>query len=149
MKSLKFNEGLESFMVNDDPGRVIYFNPADPEIINRLLNMQKSFQDYKPEVDIELNPDGSAKSEIEKEAAYIAEFTKAMRKAINDVFNADMFDTIFNGQSPLCIVGPRGKEKYLFEEVIDALIGIINPAIEAYNRKSEKKTNKYLQDIKK
>lgn len=149
MKSLKFNEGLESFMVNDDPGRVIYFNPADPEIVNRLLNMQKSFQDYKPEEDIELNPDGTPKGEIEKEAAYIAEFTKAMRKAINDVFNADMFDTIFNGQSPLCIVGSKGKEKYLFEEVIDALIGIINPAIEAYNRKSEKKTNKYLQDIKK
>lgn len=147
MKSLKFNEGLESFMINDDPARVIYFNPADPEIINRLLKMQKDFQDYKPEEDIELNPDGSPKGELEKEAAYVAEFTKAMRKAINDVFNADMFDTIFNGQSPLCIVGPRGKEKYLFEEVIDALMGLMGPAIEAYNRKSEKKMNKYLGDI--
>lgn len=147
MKSLKFNEGLESFMINDDPARVIYFNPADPEIINRLLKMQKDFQDYKPEEDIELNPDGSPKGEIEKGAAYIAEFSKAMRKAINDVFNADMFDTIFNGQSPLCIVGPRGKEKYLFEEVIDALMGLMGPAIEAYNRKSEKKMDKYLGDI--
>lgn len=147
MKSLKFNEGLESFMVNEDPGRVIYFNPADPEIINRLLNMQKSFQDYKPEEDIELNPDGTPKGKIEKEAAYIAEFTKAMRKAINDVFNADMYDTIFNGQSPLCIVGPRGKEKYLFEEILDALTSIMTPAVEAYNRKSEKKMGKYLGDI--
>ena len=147
MKSLKFNEGLESFMVNDDPGRVIYFNTADPEIINRLLKMQSDFKDYKPEEDIELKPDGSPKDELEKEAAYVAEFTKAMRKDINDVFNADMFDTIFNGQSPLCIVGTRGKEKYLFEEVIDALMGIMGPAIEAYNRKSEKKMNKYLGDI--
>ena len=149
MKSFKFNEGLESFMVNDDPGRVIYFNPADPEIINRLLNMQNSFQDYKPDGDIELNPDGSPKSEIEKDAAYVAEFTKVMRKAFNYAFNANIIDIIFNGQSPLCIVGARGKEKYLFEEVTDALIGIVGPAFEAYNRKSEKKVNKYLGDIEK
>ncbi len=147
MKSLKFNEGLESFMVNNDPGRVIYFNPADPEIINRLLNMKKSFQDYKLTEDIELNPDGSPKDEIEKGGAYVAEFANVMRKAFNDAFNADIFDVIFNGQSPLCIVGSRGKEKYLFEEITDALIGIMRPAIEAYNRKSEKKMNKYLGDI--
>ena len=34
MRSLNFNDGYESFMVNDDPNRVIRFNPADPEIIN-------------------------------------------------------------------------------------------------------------------
>ena len=38
MRSLNFNDGYESFMVNDDPNRVIRFNPADPEIINRVLN---------------------------------------------------------------------------------------------------------------
>lgn len=30
MRSLNFNDGYESFMVNDDPNRVIRFNPADP-----------------------------------------------------------------------------------------------------------------------
>lgn len=147
MKSLKFNEGFESFMVNDDPARVIRFNPADPEIINRLLVLQEKFQSYKPSENIELNPDGSPKGDLEKGAAYIAEFKRMLRDAINEVFNADLYDVIFNGQSPLCIVGTKGKEKYLFEEVTDALLGIMQPAIAEYNKKNQQKVNRYLGDI--
>lgn len=148
MKSLKINEGLEEFMVNDDPARVVRFNTADPEIINRILAMEAEFKNYKMDDDIELNPDGSPKGDMEKSAAYIGEFAKAMRKAINDIFNADVYDVLFNGQSPLCIVGSKGKEKYLFEEIIDALLGIMQPAMAEYSRKNEKKMNKYLGDIK-
>lgn len=148
MKSLKINEGLEEFMVNDDPARVVRFNTADPEIINRILEMEAGFKNYKLDDDIELNPDGSPKGDMEKSAAYIGEFSKAMRKAINDIFNADVYDVLFNGQSPLCIVGSKGKEKYLFEEIVDALLGIMQPAMAEYSRKNEKKMNKYLGDIK-
>ena len=148
MKNLKINEGLEEFMVNDDPARVVRFNTADPEIINRILAMEAGFKNYKLDDDIELNPDGSPKGDMEKSAAYIGEFSKAMRKAINDIFNADVYDVLFNGQSPLCIVGSKGKEKYLFEEIIDALLGIMQPAMAEYSRKNEKKMNKYLGDIK-
>lgn len=147
MKKLSFNEGYESFRVNDDPNRIVRFNPADPEIMNRLLNLQKEFGEYKPEEDLELNPDGSPKGNLEKGAAFVGEFTRAMRKAVNGIFNADVYDTLFNGQSPLCIVGPKGREKYLFEEIVDALIGVVNPAIEAYAAKSQGKLDKYLGDV--
>lgn len=135
-------------MVNNDPARVVRFNPADPEIVNRLLNMQKDFKNYKISNDIELNPDGSPKGDLEKGAAYIGEFSRAMRKAINDVFNADVYDILFNGQSPLCIVGPRGNEQYLFEGVVDALTEVMQPAIDEYNKKAKKRMNKYLGDLK-
>lgn len=144
MKNLSFNDGYESFTVNEDPNRVIRFNPADPEIINRLLNLKKEFQNYKPETDFELNPDGTPRSEIEKEGAFVAEFTTAMRKAFNGIFNSDVYDTIFNGQSPLCIVGAKGKEQYLFEAVLDGLIEIIQPAVKAYNKKNQSRMSKYL-----
>ncbi|MBF1013915.1 MAG: hypothetical protein HXK78_01720, partial [Lachnospiraceae bacterium] len=77
MKNLSFNDGRESFTVNDDPDRVIRFNPADPEIINRILKMQKDFENYSVPEDVELNPDGTAKSGLEKDGAYIADFTSA------------------------------------------------------------------------
>ena len=48
MKSLLFDDGYESFAVNDDPARIIRFNPADPEIINRVLDVQRHFKDYSP-----------------------------------------------------------------------------------------------------
>lgn len=143
MKSLSFNDGRESFMVNDDPNRVIRFNPADPEIINRILNVQKVFQDYKVPEGIELNPDGSPKNAMERDGAYVAEFTKAMREAFNGIFNADVYDTIFDGQSPICIVNG----KYLFEGVLNGLKLIMKPAVEKYAKENQKKMDKYLGDL--
>lgn len=143
MKSLLFDDGYESFMVNDDPDRVIRFNPADPEVINRVLNVRDQFHDYQIPKGIELNPDGSPKNDMERDGAYVAEFSSAMRKAFNGIFNADVYDTIFAGQSPLCIVG----QKYLFEGVLDGLITLMKPAVEEYNRKNKQKIGKYLGDI--
>ena len=143
MKSLSFNDGRESFMVNDDPNRVIRFNPADPEIINRILDVQKMFQDYRIPDDIELNQDGSPKNAMERDGAYVSEFTKSMRKAFNSVFNADVYDTVFDGQSPLCIVNG----KYLFEGVLDGLKDIVEPAVKEYAKENQKKMDKYLGDL--
>lgn len=143
MKNLSFNDGKESFKINNDSNRVIRFNPADPEIINRILGVQKDFQNYTLDESIELNPDGTPKSGLEKEGAYVAEFTKTMRKIFNDIFNSDVYDIIFDGQSPFCIVG----QKYLFEEVLDGLINIMQPAIDKYTKENDKKMRVYLKDV--
>ncbi|MDD3253827.1 MAG: hypothetical protein PHV18_14865 [Lachnospiraceae bacterium] len=145
MKNLSFDDGYESFTVNDDPNRVIRFNPADPEIINRVLEVRNMFQSYQPPDNIELNPDGTTKGDLETSGAYIAEFTKAMREAFNGIFLSDVYDTIFAGQSPLCIVG----QKYLFEGVLDGLLKLMKPAVEAYGKKNEQKLGKYLKDVAK
>lgn len=148
MKGLSFNEGYERFMINDDPGRVIRFNPADPEIINRILKIQEVFGTYQVPEDIELNPDGSPKNDMEKEGAYITEFTSKMRAAFNDIFNADVYDILFDGQSPLCIVG--AEPRYLYEEILDALKEQMSPAMEAYREKNKaltEKMEKYLGDV--
>lgn len=143
MKSLVFDDGYESFAVNGDLTRVIRFNPADPEILNRLLDVRKKFQNYQVPENIELNPDGSPKSDLEVDAAYVAEFSNAMRMAFDGIFNSEVYDTIFNGQSPLCIV----KGRYLFERVMEGLFNIMSPALEAYNKENQKKMGKYLSDL--
>lgn len=145
MKSLLFDDGYESFAVNDDPSRIIRFNPADPEIINRVLRVQEMFHNYQIPEGIELNPDGSPKSDMEKDGAYVAEFSGAMRAAFNDIFLSDVYDTIFAGQSPLCIVG----QKYLYEGVLEGLLVLMKPAVEEYARKNREKSRKYLEDIEK
>lgn len=141
--NLSFDDGYKSFTVNDDPARVIRFNPADPEIINRVLGVREMFQDYQVPEGIELNPDGSPKGDIEKDGAYVAEFSSAMRKAFNGIFLSDVYDTIFAGQSPLCIIG----QEYLYVVVLNALIALMKPAVEEYNKKNRQKMNKYLGDI--
>lgn len=145
MRSLSFDDGYESFMVNDDPERVIRFNPADPEILNRALNVKKVFESYEVPEGIELNQDGTPKDDMEVSATYVAEMTGAMRKAFNDIFLSDVYDTIFAGQSPLCIP----KDKYMFEGVLDGLIELMKPAVEEYARKNNEKMKKYLEDVDK
>lgn len=144
MMNLSFDDGFKSFTVNGDKNRVIRFNPADPEIVNRILNAQKMFADYKVPEGIELNPDGTAKGDLEVAAAYTAEVSEAMRKAFNGIFNSNVYDTIFNGQSPLCIVSGR----YLFEGVLDGLLKIIKPETDAYQKKMQERMEKYLGDVK-
>lgn len=146
MQNLSFNDGRKSFTVNEDPNRVIRFNPADPEILNRILHLQHRFMNYQPPENIELNPDGSPKSGMEKDAAYIAEFTNVMRGAFNDIFNANVYDIVFDGQSPLCVVN----DQYLFMVVLDAFKELLTPAIEEYNaqrQKADAHMKKYLEDL--
>ena len=68
-----------------------------------------------------------------------------MKKAFNSIFLSDVYDTIFAGQSPLCIIG----NKYLFEGVLDGLLRLMKPAVEEYSRKNRQKMGKYLGDIEK
>ena len=66
-----------------------------------------------------------------------------MRMAFDGIFNSEVYDTIFNGQSPLCIV----KGRYLFERVMEGLFNIMSPALETYNKENKKKMGKYLRDL--
>lgn len=142
--NLVFDDGFKSFTINGDPARTIRFNPADPGIVTRLLDLQKKMASYQPEQDIEVNPDGTPKSEIEQAATIIAEFSNVIRTALNETFDADVYDTIFGKQSPLCVVGPKGGEKHLFEAVIDGLVEIMQPAFEEYARINNSKMQKYM-----
>ena len=144
MGNLSFDDGYKSFTVNGDPNRVIRFNPADPEIINRLLDLKKKFENYQVPEGLELNPDGTPKNDMEREGAYVAEFSEAMRQAFNETFNSDIYDVIFNGQSPLCM--PKGE--YLFVTVLGKLVDLMEPEMKAYREKNQKKMQKYLGDVK-
>lgn len=148
MKNLSFDDGRQSFTINGDPNRVIRFNPADPEIINRYLDLQKVYEGYQLPDDIELNPDGTPKSGMEKDGAYLTEFKNTMKRSFNDVFNADVYDKLFDGQSPLCIVGEE--PQYLYMAVLECLRDAMEPAMKNYRDKNQelaKKMNKYLGDL--
>ena len=99
------------------------------------MSVQSEFGAYQIPEGIELNPDGSPKTDLEKNGAYVAEFTAAMRKAFNGIFNADVYDTIFAGQSPLCIIG----QNYLFEEVLNGLLELMQPAVKPITKRTERR----------
>ena len=96
---------------------------------------------------IELNPDGTLVVEDEEESAELRGFEDVLRRELNYVFNADVYDTIFSGQSPLCTVG---KEKmFLFEAVLQSVTPIIEEEIEAFSSASQARVEKYTEGYRK
>lgn len=148
MRSINFDDGFKSFCINGDENRVIRFNPGDLNMRVRVEEAQKRIRKWEGSLKaIELNPDGTLVVEDEEESAELRGFEDMLRRELNYVFNADVYDTIFSGQSPLCTVG---KEKmFLFEAVLQSVTPIIEEEIEAFSSASKARVEKYTEGYRK
>ncbi len=148
MRSINFDDGFKSFCINGDENRVIRFNPGDLNMRVRVEEAQKSIRKWEGSLKaVELNPDGTLVVEDEEESAELRGFEDMLRRELNYVFNADVYDTIFSGQSPLCTVG---KEKmFLFEAVLQSVTPIIEEEIEAFSSASQARVEKYTKGYRK
>ncbi|WP_368373622.1 hypothetical protein, partial [[Clostridium] symbiosum] len=131
-----------------DENRVIRFNPGDLNMRVRVEEAQKRIRKWEGSLKaIELNPDGTLVVEDEEESAELRGFEDMLRRELNYVFNADVYDTIFSGQSPLCTVG---KEKmFLFEAVLQSVTPIIEEEIEAFSSASQARVENYTKGYRK
>lgn len=148
MRSINFDDGLKSFAINGDENRVIRFNPGDLNMRVRAEEAQKRIRKWEGSLKtIELNPDGTPAEDDEETSAELRGFEDMLRRELNYVFNADVYDTIFAGQSPLCIVG---KEKqFLFEAFLLSAMPIIEEEIEAFTSASQARVDKYTKEYRK
>lgn len=148
MRSINFDDGFKSFCINGDENRVIRFNPGDLNMRVRVEEAQKRIRKWEGSLKaIELNPDGTLVVEDEEESAELRGFEDMLRRELNYVFNADVYDTIFSGQSPLCTVG---KEKmFLFAAVLQSVTPIIEEEIEAFSSASQARVENYTKGYRK
>lgn len=148
MKNLNFNEALMSFSINGDENRVISFNPGDPNLMSRAVKTQKRLSEKQDEMkEIQLNRDGTPADETEEVVIALEEFESLVREEINYIFNSDVYDIVFNGQSPLCIVG--NEKNFLFEEFINSTLPFIEKEMKSFNSASKNRINKYTKEYNK
>ena len=144
MQSINFDDGYKSFAINNDESRVIRFNPSDPNQIKRYNESLKNMMATKEKIgdDIKLFPDGTIKEakDIEATAALLDEADNIIRENINLMFNSNVYDTVFAGQSPFTMV----KGKYLLEHFLLAVEPIIRQSAGEAAAASERRMNKYL-----
>ena len=142
MRSINFDDGLKSFAINGDESRVIRFNPRDLNMKVRAKEATKRISEWQAEIkDIKLNADGTPVNSDEGTADVLENFDAMLRHELNYIFNADVYDIVFDGQSPLCIVG---KDKYfLFEAFLFPAMQIIEEEIDAFARDSQARMDKY------
>ena len=128
--SINFSDGFKEFRINNDPDRVIRFNPCDVDIIQRFDKAVKELREERDKLeDVRIKADGSPAeegSEIEKAAETLARFNQVIRAKLAYIFKSDVFDAVFNGQSPVALVGGG---KMLFEAFMDAAFDVIEQEV--------------------
>lgn len=149
MHSINFSDNLKSFSINGDESRVIRFNPADPNILVRADAAQKRITEKQSQIEsVKLMPDGApVENPTEQVRRLLKEFDDLIREEINYIFNSDVYDTVFAGQSPLCIVGE--KKEFLFEAFLKAAMPIIREGVNEFNVGSQHRIEKYTREYSK
>ena len=149
MQGLRFDDGFREFMINDDPSRVIRFNPADYGILERFNTARKQIlsETEKIQEDIDINPDGTpnvAEDELEEAAQMLGQVRKLICDQVDYIFGSSVSESAFGTQSPLSSV----KGLPLFEKFIKAAQPFIEKEVKAEQLASQKRVNKYTKQVK-
>lgn len=145
MQNLNFDDGYKEFSINNDPGRVIRFNPADFGIIERI---KTAYDEINKAADldknIELKPDGTALDEFSKAADVVRDVDNTIREQIDYIFNSPVSDAVFGRQSTLGMV----KGMPLYERFLNAVIPVIEKEVGIQQEASQKRIQKYTRQVK-
>jgi hypothetical protein len=145
MQNLNFDDGFKEFSINNDPNRVIRFNPADFGIIERINTAyQEIDKATQIDDDIELKADGSPIEELGKAAELVSGINNKIRDMIDYIFNSPVSDKVFGKQSPLSIV----KGRPLWQGFIECLNPVIKAEVKKAQEESQKRISKYTKQVK-
>jgi hypothetical protein len=146
MQSIRFDDGFKEFMINDDPNRVIRFNPADYGIIERFNNALKNIEKATESLENDVNIDskGEPLSELEEAAEAVAKVNKLIKDQIDYIFDSPVSDMVFGNKSPLALV----KGVPLFERFIMAAKEVIEKEVKKEMEASQKRIEKYTKQVK-
>ncbi len=145
LKSINFEEGVKTYLINDDENRMITISTADYSLITRFQEAEKAIKNKAKEYDkIKIKPDGSADTDTEEAIAAIKDLTEFIESQINYIFNADVAGVVFNGQS--CLSTWKGVP--LYERFLNAVIPEIEKDLKAEVKASQQRINKYSGNAK-
>lgn len=140
MASIVFDEGIQEFEINNDPSRILRFNPSDVGIVDRYYTcIQKMEEELKKTEDIRIDPEGNPVDTLESTAETLKEVNRILRSNFDEVFYEGSADIVFGKQNPLALAGGHT----IYENFLKAFGKIIAPMIEEEKKKSENAVNKY------
>lgn len=145
MQNLNFDDGYKEFSINNDPNRVIRFNPSDFSIIERIKTAYDEIDKAtKIDDDIELKSDGTPVEELGKAAEIVKGINDTIKNQIDYIFNSTVSDMVFGKQSPLSMV----KGVPLWERFLNVIIPVIQKEVKAEQEASRKRISKYTSQVK-
>ena len=130
MSNLSFDSGLRSFTINNDPDRVIRFDPTDIGMIDRLENAANKIQKMANNMPEDTDP-----------RAAIRSLDTFARECVDEVFPEPVCDTVF-GKACCVSVTPSGDLQVV--SFLHSVVEEIKSSMASANRAAEKRQAKYL-----
>lgn len=151
MAGINFNDGFETFTINEDPNRVIRINPKDGNILTRFEEAMKDLSNESEKLaDIKVKADGTPgegnEATLEESADRLRSFNRLINDKMNYIFNSDVTEAAFGKQSPLSLIGPDNR--FLFEVFLKAALEAVKEKLEESIKDSERRIGKYTDKYK-
>lgn len=145
MQNLNFEDGFKEFSINNDPNRIIRFNPSDFSIIERIKTAYDEIDKAtKIEDDIDLKADGTPVEELGKAAEIVKGINDTIKNQIDYIFNSPVSEMVFGKQSPLSMI----KGVPLWERFMNTIAPVIQKEVKAEQLASQKRISKYTSQVK-
>ena len=137
VNNLSFDDGFQRVTINNDPERVIKWNPTDVGFIDRFLAFQNWAEAELPHLVKALNLD-SATSFEEYKVGSASALGDEINTRINEVFVSDVSTVVFGGVHPLSPV-PNGRLLYM--SFLEALMPVIQGSVKNFDDARKKYTS--------
>lgn len=146
MQNINFDDGYKRFMINNNPNRVLEFNPGDINILSRIESgITKIEVIANSGKNIELKADGTPFENIKEVVEAVNNVDKALRDEVDTMLNTNASDAIFGAQSPLCMVGGI----QLWERVLITIIPAVKTEVLRQQKERAKQIEKYTKQVRK
>lgn len=132
MTNLVLEDGYREFTINNDPDRVIRFNPTDTAMVERFKKSQKALDALIGEL-------GETKPDNMEEA--LERLDTAIKREVDAIFNQPVSEKVFGKQSPMTMIGG----KPLFERFFEAVIPVITDEMKKQTKQRQKKVSSYVK----
>ena len=155
MHNISFSDGIEEIMINNDPERVIRWNPTDSNFTTRFFE----FQDYVKGLHNQLialtesikaitdeGADSDTESKVREITAQITALGMELSEMLDMTFNAPVSQIAFRGANPL---SPTRDGSFLFDNFLRAIAPIVTDSVEEASKAAEARVKKYTGPVKK
>ncbi len=128
METIRMNIGKISLMVNDDPKRVIFFNPTDLAFVERFYKLLSDFKQKQKDFIAKAKDIDDRGGSFSEGISLLKEMCDYMRTAIDEVFGSGTSEAAFEDAYTL----------NMFEQFFTSITPYVNKARSA-------KMDKYIR----
>ena len=148
MQNINLNDGMKELMINNDPQRVLRWNPTDSDFCKRYIELTdyiNSLRDKLSELsthidqigrDVMNRPEAEVSEEARRAADQMYELGAEATDMLDKTFNAPIGRIVFCGANPISVTDGGG---FLLGNFLTAISPIIEDSINQAGRPPRKK----------